>query len=92
MTAIVELLLTLLDLAKAELDQAKRSMIRLVLALLILAGGVMFIMAAFGLFLAAVYIALSYALNAPISALLTGVISLVVAGGLLCTAYIVARR
>ena len=71
MTALVELIVSLIDLIKAEARDLQGGFFRLSLALIIIAAGVLFLVAGMALILVAIYISMCKATNAPIAALVT---------------------
>lgn len=71
MTALVELIVSLIDLIKAEARELQGDLFGLSVALLIIAAGVLFLVAGVALILVAIYISMRKATNDPIAALVT---------------------
>ena len=93
MTALVELILSLIDLIKAELQQAKKSSIRYVIALLLIGCAAVFFLAGIGLILATLFLAWLEARYDPwMAALLTAIPTLLLAGVLLWLGYRYATK
>lgn len=82
MAGIVELLLGLFDVLEAEARSLKMGFLRVAGALLLLVVAVLLVLGGLLLLLWAVYLWLSSLLSAPLSALLVGLLSLLLAGGL----------
>jgi hypothetical protein len=91
-TAVVELILSLIDLIKAELHATRRGFASLAGALLLLWAGALCLIGALGLALAAIFIALAAVLPLAIASLLTGAVALIVGGVLVWVGILKARR
>lgn len=93
MNALVELVLALIDLIKAELKHARQTWFRLGLALALVGVAAVLLTVALGFVLASVLIGLrSLGVDLGLSAFLTGLLALVLAGSVFMVATIKGRQ
>jgi hypothetical protein len=74
-TSLVEILLAVIELVKAELQQSKKSFFSFIAALILFLVGMFFLTSAFILFLVAIGIALTSVLPTSLAILITGIIT-----------------
>ena len=92
MRALAELMLAGLDLIHAECRKLQEQARQVAGEVVVLCIAGVLLLAAFGLLLAAVFLGLQAAMGAPLAALLTGLITLVLAGGMLGVAQWLAKK
>jgi hypothetical protein len=92
MREIIELALSFVDLVKAELELSKRSIFNLGIALIFCFAATVFLICAIGMILYGVHLALLPHLAAIWSAIVVGLLGLVVSGVLLWIASFKVRR
>ena len=83
MNALVEIFLALIELIKAEVNQSKVGFFSFLTAIFLCVVGMIFLTGAIGLMLVSVGLALNSVLSSSVSILITGFITLLIAGILL---------
>ncbi|MEN6627534.1 MAG: phage holin family protein [Candidatus Sumerlaeia bacterium] len=92
MIALAELIISLIDLAKAEVEQSKRGLVRFLVGVVLVAAGGLLLVGAFGMILAAIVVALRLVIPMPLALLMTGFMTLVLAGIVVWIGTLSAKR